>query len=90
MRRERRVFRPSPRLLPRPFITRLGRRADLRFHSEYSAHDYPFSHRDIRTYEDYVEAVESKWAFLLRESDAPVWIGEFGTCWEPRCLDSSL
>ncbi len=55
----------------------------------YSAHDYSFSHRGIRTYDEYVKTVRAKWAFLRQESDAPLWIGEFGTCQEPRCLDSS-
>ncbi|HUO27663.1 MAG TPA: cellulase family glycosylhydrolase [Bryobacteraceae bacterium] len=55
----------------------------------YSAHDYPFSHQGIRSYDDYVRIAKSKWAFLRQETDAPLWIGEFGTCQEPRCLDSS-
>jgi endoglucanase len=55
----------------------------------YSAHDYPFSHKGIGTYDDYVKTVQAKWAFLRQESDAPLWIGEFGTCQAPRCLDSS-
>ena len=55
----------------------------------YSAHDYPFSHKGILTYDDYVKTVQAKWAFLRQESEAPLWIGEFGTCQEPRCLDSS-
>ena len=55
----------------------------------YSAHDYPFSHKGIRSYDDYLQAVESKWAFLRQQSETPLWIGEFGTCQEPRCLDSS-
>jgi endoglucanase len=55
----------------------------------YSAHDYPFSIKGIRTYDDYLKAVQSKWAFLRQKSETPLWIGEFGTCQEPRCLDSS-
>lgn len=55
----------------------------------YSAHDYPFSHQGIRSYDDYVRVVKSHWAFLRQETDAPLWIGEFGTCQEPRCLDSA-
>ncbi|HVN06703.1 MAG TPA: cellulase family glycosylhydrolase [Bryobacteraceae bacterium] len=55
----------------------------------YSAHDYPFDHKGEHTYDDYVKAVQSKWAFLRQESGTPLWIGEFGTCQEPRCLDSS-
>ncbi len=55
----------------------------------YSAHDYPFSHKGIATYDDYVKTVQAKWAFLRQESEAPLWIGEFGTCQAPRCLDSS-
>ena len=55
----------------------------------YSAHDYPFSHQDITTYEDYVKRVQAKWAYLRQESETPLWIGEFGTCQEPSCLDSS-
>ena len=55
----------------------------------YSAHDYPSSHRGDRSYEDYAKAVQTKWAYLRKESDTPLWIGEFGTCQEPRCVDSS-
>jgi endoglucanase len=55
----------------------------------YSAHDYSFSHKSIRTYDDYVKTVRAKWAFLRQESEAPLWIGEFGTCQEHRCLESS-
>jgi len=55
----------------------------------YSAHDYPFSHKGIRSYDDYLKTVQSKWAFLHQESDTPLWIGEFGTCQESHCLDSS-
>ena len=55
----------------------------------YSAHEYPFSRKGIRNYHDYVDAVKSKWGFLLKESGTPLWIGEFGTCQEPHCLGSS-
>jgi len=55
----------------------------------YSAHDYPFSIKGVRSYDDYLRAVGSKWAFLRQESETPLWIGEFGTCREARCLDSS-
>ncbi len=70
-------------------IVRLPVKLDVPNRLVYSAHDYPFSHKGIRTYDDYVKLVQSKWAFLRQESDAPLWIGEFGTCQEPRCLDSS-
>ena len=55
----------------------------------YSAHDYPFSIKGVRTYDGYLKAIQSKWAFLRQESETPLWIGEFGTCQQPRCLDSS-
>ena len=55
----------------------------------YSAHDYPFSHPAARSYEEYVNAIRSKWAFLRDESDTPLWIGEFGTCQEAHCLESA-
>ena len=55
----------------------------------YSAHDYPFSRKGIRSYQEYVNGVQAKWAFLRKETDTPLWIGEFGTCQEPKCLDSS-
>ena len=55
----------------------------------YSAHDYPFSIKGVRAYDDYLKAVQLKWAFLRQESDTPLWIGEFGACQQSRCLDSS-
>ena len=58
-------------------------------HLVYSAHDYPFSHRGIQTFDDYVKTVQAKWAYLRQQSEAPLWIGEFGTCQAARCLDSA-
>ena len=55
----------------------------------YSAHDYPFSRKGISSYDDYLRAIRPKWEYLRRDSETPLWIGEFGTCREPRCLDSS-
>jgi endoglucanase len=55
----------------------------------YSAHDYAFSRKGVSTYDEYLKAVQAKWAFLRQESGTPLWIGEFGTCHEQRCLDSS-
>lgn len=70
-------------------IARLPVKLDVPNRLVYSAHDYPFSQKGIRSYDEYLRAVQSKWAFLRRESDAPLWIGEFGTCQAPHCLDSS-
>jgi len=55
----------------------------------YSAHAYAFSIKGIRTYDEYLQAIGPKWAYLRQDSGTPLWIGEFGTCQEPRCLDSS-
>jgi endoglucanase len=55
----------------------------------YSAHAYSFSMKGVRTYDEYLKAIQPKWAFLRQESEAPLWIGEFGTCRQPHCLDSS-
>jgi endoglucanase len=70
-------------------VTRLPVKLNVPNRLVYSAYDYPFSIKGVRTYDDYLKRVQSQWAFLRQQSETPLWIGEFGTCQEPRCLDSS-
>ena len=69
-------------------FARLPVKLDVPNRLVYSAHDYPFSHKGIRSYQDYRKTLEGKWMFLRRESGVPLWIGEFGTCQDEHCLDS--
>lgn len=55
----------------------------------YSAHVYcwsgwgslqPFAYR---TYDSFAATMRDNWAYLLEGNIAPVWVGEFGTPWDP-------
>ena len=47
----------------------------------YSSHDYSWFHSGVGSYNTLKSQLDSKWGFLLDAPiDAPVWVGEFGTC----------
>lgn len=47
----------------------------------YSAHDYGFDYSSLTSYADYVSRITPQWGYLVTGNpDAPLWLGEFGTC----------
>ena len=45
----------------------------------YSSHDYSWFHSGVGSYGTLKSQLDAKWGFLL-DANAPVWVGEFGTC----------
>ncbi|HLI03263.1 MAG TPA: cellulase family glycosylhydrolase [Terracidiphilus sp.] len=57
----------------------------------YEVHDYGFWYSGLTGYSDWYGKINPKWGYLVTgSSQAPVWIGEFGTCdTASTCVSSS-